>query len=57
MSIICACTCGQKYVVKEEFAGRSTPCKRCGAAIQIPARAPEIAKKETGDPSGSGLAD
>jgi hypothetical protein len=42
MSIDFSCTaCGQQYRVKEEFAGKSTKCKKCGARIAVPQPAAE----------------
>lgn len=36
MSIDFSCSCGQQYRVKEEFAGRTTTCKKCGSKVTVP---------------------
>ncbi len=36
MPIQFQCDCGQKYSVKEEFAGKKTSCRQCGEVVQIP---------------------
>ena len=37
MSVTAVCGCGERYSLKEEFAGRSIKCPRCGEAFVVPA--------------------
>ncbi len=37
MAIVFHCECGKRYSVDEKFAGKSTTCKACSAALLIPA--------------------
>jgi hypothetical protein len=37
MAIAAACTCGATFNLKDEFAGRSLKCPKCGSMIQAPA--------------------
>lgn len=42
MSIAARCrTCGRRYAIREDFAGQSVPCKKCGAMFKVPAPAEE----------------
>jgi len=36
MPIQFQCECGQKYSVKDEYAGKKTSCRQCGEVVQIP---------------------
>jgi hypothetical protein len=43
MSIDFACdSCAQRYRVKEEFAGKTTTCKKCGASMTVPTPTPVL---------------
>ncbi len=47
MAIAVGCSqCGRRYQIREEFAGRSVPCKSCGAKMAVP-----LAITEYGDGS------
>jgi DNA-directed RNA polymerase subunit RPC12/RpoP len=35
-------SCGQQYRVKEEFAGKSTKCRKCGSKVTVPQPAAEL---------------
>jgi hypothetical protein len=37
MSITANCSCGKKYQVKEDFAGKKFKCKDCGETVKVPA--------------------
>ena len=54
MAIDVACSCGAKFRVKDEWAGRRAKCTKCGAVVSIPARAePEpLADLPNSDPLG-----
>jgi hypothetical protein len=43
MAIDFSCTsCNQRYRVKDEFAGKTTKCKKCGAAVTVPKLEPAL---------------
>jgi hypothetical protein len=49
MAIEFSCSCGQKFRVADEHAGRKTKCKGCGNVIAIPVRAkPQPARQAAG---------
>jgi hypothetical protein len=37
MSITANCSCGKKYQVKDDFAGKKFKCKDCGETVKVPA--------------------
>ena len=37
MAIPVVCSCGKRFDLKTEFAGRQVACPSCGAAISVPA--------------------
>jgi hypothetical protein len=43
MAIAVACACGATFNLKDEFAGRSLKCPKCGSTIQAPALAVPLA--------------
>jgi hypothetical protein len=52
MPIQFACaSCGQSYTVKDEFAGRTTKCRKCTKPVTVPV--PLIAEADTSDALGS----
>ena len=38
MPIAFACSCGQKYTVKDSMVGRAVKCPKCGQTLQVPAQ-------------------
>jgi len=50
MPIALSCSgCKSQYQIPDEFAGRQTKCRKCGATLQIPAGASIAAPAEAGD--------
>ena len=35
MSIHISCQCGESYDLKDEYAGRTLKCSKCGASLQV----------------------
>lgn len=40
MAIVITCTCGSRYRVKDEYAGKTVKCAKCGTGISVPAASP-----------------
>jgi hypothetical protein len=47
-----ACSCGKRYVVKDEMAGKTGTCKQCGEPIRVPAKAAGEKTAQQGKPDG-----
>src|SRR5689334_18687841 len=43
MSQVVECSCGARFRAKDELAGKSLPCPKCGQVLTIPAAAPMAA--------------
>jgi hypothetical protein len=52
MAIDVACTCGAKFRVKDEWAGRRAKCTKCGSVVSIPARAEPLPDLTNNDALG-----
>ena len=46
MPIECACPCGRRLRVADEFAGKKARCPQCGAVVAVPPPAPDAGESE-----------